>query len=91
MDPRSKLAQTNLLVDCIEAFLLDEVTKGNEKNWAKSSEQIINELRSSSNDGFIAFIDAKKIIQSAETSKLHGQANKGLGFVISKMRAEAKK
>ena len=87
MDSKSLKAQFKFPTD----FVCELVKRESEKRdgnpfWGKPPEQVISEIITLSNDGEISFLLINKVLHNAKTSKMRGDANRGLEYINTYLR-----
>lgn len=64
--------------------IIDEwLSRGRSYYWSKTPSEVKAQLALSEKDGWIDYHLAVRILKSAETSKMHGYANRGVEYIRS--------
>lgn len=80
MDPRSRISpvllDSNILISQVREWL----ARGHSYMWAMEPSELISDLQRHSDNGEISFYRAFQVIENAKTSKMRGDANRGLDY-----------
>jgi hypothetical protein len=86
MDPRSKRANERIKLSFLNSLINEQIEIGNDRHWKIDGEKLKAVLWAKSDPSdTLSIMEARKIIREwGMTTKLHGHANKGLGYILEK-------